>query len=176
MKDPLKEIFDADRVDWNEPEAGHMARFEDRLNNWSAPRQKKSYRFLMAAASVVILLGLLGQNWLRANGMELKEVSYEMCETQDYFSMMINEHTEALDVYKNPEDKAIIDTVLKEMDTLEEEYKGLKIELKNSSGDVRIIHAMIGNFQHRVLLLESLLSQLKRNQELKLQDHENLHA
>lgn len=178
MKDSLKDTFANHQLDWHEPAEGHMERFEDRLDEWSTglPKKRSPYRYIAAAASILLLIGLLGKNIVETGGMDLKEVSHEMSETQDYFSMIITERTEALDSYQNPEEKVIIDEVLTEMKTLDQEYKDLKIELKNSSGDVRVIHAMIGNFQHRIALLETVLSKLKRNQELKLQNHENFHA
>lgn len=178
MEDPLRNKFENSHVDWNEPPAGHLDRFENRLNSLSPSvgKNKKSYRFLLAVASVLLLFAFFSRQYLNTEGMELKELSYEMSETQDYFSMIITERTEALHAYNDPEEKAIIKGVLQELNSLEKAYKELKVELKNSAGDTRIIHAMIRNFQNRITLLETVLLNLEQKQELKLKDHEKLHV
>mgnify|MGYP000636875711 FL=1 len=133
MEDPLKNIFENKHVDWNEPQEGHLDRFEDRLNELSPMSKKgskKSYGFLLAVASVVLFIGLFTTQWGSAEGMELKELSHEMSETQDYFSMIITERTEALTAYDDPEEEAITVGVLQELKTLEKAYQELKIEQK----------------------------------------------
>ena len=177
MSDPLKNLFDEQHVDWASPEEGHLERFEKRLEAWETthPKKKRLPYPLLLVASIALLLGLFGSRWVQP-GMELQDVSMEMQETQDYFSMMIVEQTEALEVYKNEEERQIIDNVLKELQQLENEYDSLKLELEQSAGDMRVVHAMVNNFRHRTLLLEDLLKKLKENQELKLQEDEHLSA
>lgn len=53
------------------------------------------------------------------------------------------------------------------MELLEKNYENLKIDLKESGNDKRVIYAMISNFQSRIDLLENVLKTIENLKTLK---------
>ncbi|WP_111709228.1 hypothetical protein [Lutibacter citreus] len=177
MKDNLDNIFKniEGTFDIEEPTIGHFNRFEAKLNKVTTKplkRRKKIYTFMAIAASFVLFFGI----WIGANfnnsGMELAEISPEMQETQSYFVSLIEKELETIELARNNNTEVLISDALKQINKLENEYKLLTLELKESTEDRRIIFAMISNFQQRIELLQSLLQQIEYVKQLNLQNNE----
>ncbi|HKJ05963.1 MAG TPA: hypothetical protein VJ970_00705, partial [Flavobacteriaceae bacterium] len=66
-------------------------------------------------------------------------------------------------------DKLITDA-LKQITTLENNYKNLTLALAENVEDKRIIYAMISNFQQRIEILQDVLNQIE---SVKQQTHES---
>lgn len=175
MQDNLEKIFKEleNQFDVNEPNEGHFSRFEAKLNKGKKPTiLLKLWPFIAIAASVILIFGV----WLGASfskqGMELAKVSSEMGETQNYFVATIEKELESIEKERNPSTEQIINDGLQQLNKLEVQYQVLTLELKESTEDKRIIYAMIANFQQRIEVLQSLLTQIEDVKQLKIQNNE----
>ncbi len=179
--DAMKDMFERlkDDLEILEPEAGHKNRFADRLQQRTKIQDKKtswfSWKPLSIAASVVVLLGL-GLLFIEAAPQEadLASVSVEMQETQSFFTGAINQELTALKSLESPETKKMVDDAVKQLTILETEYKSLKIDLKKSGQDKRVIYAMITNFQSRIDLLKEVAGQIDELKNFKIENNENI--
>ena len=178
MKDNLDNIFKnlENTFDIEEPRIGHFNRFENKLNqpkNKPVKNNFNLYAIIAVAASVLLLFGV----WIGASfskqGMELAKVSTEMEETQSYFTTSIKNELSLIENERNSTTEKLINDALKQIKKLEQQYKLLTIELKESSEDKRIIYAMISNFQQRIEVLQNVLAQIEEVKQLKTLDNEN---
>lgn len=175
MQDNVEKIFKEleNQFDVEEPNVDHFSRFEAKLNKGRKPNiLLKLWPFIAIAASVILIFGV----WLGASfskqGMELAKVSSEMGETQNYFVATIEKELESIEKERNPDTEQLINDGLQQLNKLEKEYQALTLELKESAGDKRIIYAMIANFQQRIEVLQSLLTQIEDVKQLKIQNNE----
>ena len=131
------------------------------------------YAIIAVAASVLLLFGVWIGTSFSKQGMELAKVSTEMEETQSYFTTSIKKELSLIENERNSTTEQLINDALKQIKKLEQQYKLLTIELKESSEDKRIIYAMISNFQQRIEVLQNVLAQIEEVKQLKTQDNEN---
>lgn len=180
-KDNLDKIFKNLENDFNveAPNPGHQARFLDKLNNQNNKstmviKLKTSiWKPLMGiAASIVLLISVfIGLN--QTEGVvDLASVSPEMAQTQDFFTSSINEELKKLKEESSPEVQVLIQDALKRINLLEKNYESLKIDLKDSGEDNRVIYAMISNFQNRIDILQNALEQIEIVKQLKISSNE----
>lgn len=175
MQDNVEKIFKEleNKFDIEVPNKGHFSRFEAKLNKDKKPNIFiKLWPFIAIAASVVLIFGI----WLGASfstkGMELAKVSSEMQETQNFFVSTIEKELTMIEKERNPDTEQLINDGLQQLNKLEKEYQELTLELKESATDKRIIYAMIANFQQRIEVLQSLLTQIEDIKQLKTQNNE----
>ena len=154
------------------PETGHEQRFLDRLKSDNHIVSKKPkhtiYRpFIAIAASLILFFGvfILIQNKPQENG--LASVSPELSQTQDFFTSAIRSELNKIKDKRSPENEMLVLDALKQMELLEKNYERLKIDLKDSGNDKRVIYAMISNFQSRIDLLENVLKTIEELKQLK---------
>jgi hypothetical protein len=175
MQNNIEKIFKEleNQFDVKEPNVGHFSRFEAKLNKGKKPNiLLKLWPILAIAASVVLIFGVwLGASFSKS-GMELSNVSSEMGETQNYFVATIEKELETIEKERNPNTEQIINDGLQQLNKLEIQYQALTLELKESTEDKRIIYAMIANFQQRIEVLQSLLTQIENVKQLKIQNNE----
>lgn len=163
-KNNFNNLFD-NNFDIAEPTIGHFERFEKRVSKQEATYKPKNWKWLIMAASVVLIFGFwFGQNQSNQT-LQLADVSPEMAETQNYFSTVIRTEIEKINTQKSPENSKLIDDAFLRLENLEEQYAHLSSELKESDSDKRVVFAMITNFQQRIEILQNLLTQLE---EIKL--------
>lgn len=160
MEDKLHRLFAENDFDIHEPHSGHLDRFERKLQH---PKQKKvSWRWMSIAASIILLLGF----WLGSmNGnheVDLKDLSPRMAETQAYFVNTINQEMKELEKNRSLETEAVIEQALEELEELEENYQNFVKDLSKNNNETRIIQAMIGNYQQRLEILETVLQQIDK--------------
>ncbi len=151
------------RYDVNEPAEGHFDRFNERLELMSEgkePRRERNLKWYLMAASLALVVSLWYNFKPDAKGYELADVSPEMKDTQNYFTYVINKEIKQINLQEDTDNKKIIDNALMQVQSLEEEYTKLTIELKNSGFDKYIINAMIFNYQQRIEILQDLLNQI----------------
>ena len=177
MKDKLENRFNElqGQFDIAEPEMGHFDRFKARLEE---PTEKKVYslRKMIATLSIAASLLLFGGVWIgyliSDKGVELASVSSEMKETQNYFLTTIQKELQTIELERNDDTKQLIDDAILQLERLEDQYINLTIALKENSDDQRIIHAMINNFQDRIVILQDVLSQIEDIKNTKAQNNE----
>jgi len=159
-------------IDFNEPNMGHLDRFQAKLKNqeklYTKP-VKKQWHWLAIAASFLLFFGYWLGNNNKSNSFELADVSPKMEETQNFYLATIYKEVEQVKAKQTPENKVIIDDAFQQLQILEKEYKMLTLELSESSKDKRIIYAMITNFQNRLEVLQNLVDRLEDFQEYEKQ-------
>lgn len=173
--DKLEELFRdlENEFDLEAPESGHQQRFLDKLNSINTNTVEKvskgkSYTVILSiAASIMVFLGLFIflQNKMEVN--DLASVSPELSQTQDFFTTAISSELNKIKAQRNPENEILISDALKQMELLEKNYERLKLDLKDSGKDKRVIYAMISNFQSRIDILENVLKSIENLKEFK---------
>lgn len=174
MKDNLEKYFKNNKseFDFSEPNIGHFERFEARLKNEIKPTKKSvktQWHWLAIAASFLLFFGYWMGNKDMSKGLELADVSQKMEETQNFYAASIHKEIEIIQNQRTVKNQVIIDDALDQLKILEKNYINLKVELKESNEDKRVIFAMISNYQKRLEVLQNLLDQLedfKNYQEL----------
>lgn len=166
-RDNIDKLFEdlQTNFDLEMPEPNHELRFLEKLTskkNVIENRPKRSFHkpFLALAASIVLCFGLfiLLQNKPELNG--LAGVSPELSQTQDFFTAAIRSELNKINAQRSPENETVVSDALKQMALLEKNYSRLKIDLRDSGNDKRVIYAMISNFQSRIDLLEHVLKSI----------------
>ncbi|SNR50683.1 hypothetical protein SAMN06265371_104101 [Lutibacter agarilyticus] len=161
--------------DIEEPTIGHFNRFEAKLNTPKSNSKSNLLKFIATfsiAASIILFVGIWIGSEYSSKGMELAGISTEMQETQSYFVNTIHKELQTIEKERNNTNKKVINDGLKQLEKLETQYQVLTLELKESTGDKRIIYAMISNFQQRIDLLQSILFQIETIKQLKTEDNE----
>ena len=174
-KDNIEQLFKTlnSEFDVNSPNEGHQERFIAKLNadkiTLSSEKSSRNYwkPFLAIAASLVICLTVFGGLNVQPKATGLASVSAEMSETQDFFTVTINEELKKLNTERSPLTENIIYDALRQLSALETNYDLLKNDLKENNDDKRVIYAMISNFQNRIELLTEVLDQIEDLKQLK---------
>jgi hypothetical protein len=179
---------------------GHQSRFEDRLaqalpvqEDTNKESQKGIFFFMKIAAVLILVAGtvwfVVNNAFAKADSDENKIVSTEVHElpeekrslqlsdlspdfkkVEDYYLASINLEITRLEI--NDENKELIDSFLKQLAELDEEYQRLNEEITESGISEEMVNAMIENLKLRVELLSKLkrkLSELKASQEDAIQ-------
>jgi len=60
--------------------------------------------------------------------------------------------------------------LLEEVELLNEEFEQLKIEMGQSADPMKVVEAMISNYQLRIEILQSILEEIEREREKTLQN------
>ena len=176
-KDNLEILFKSleNEFDHENPQLGHQQRFLEKLNSDKETealnlQNKRSFwkPMLGIAASLVLFMFVFTTVQSGTTSYDLANVSPEMAETQDFFAATLEVELEKLRNEMSPEYQDIVVDALFQIELLGQEYEQLKLELKESGDDKRIINAMISNFQNRIELLQNVLEQIdnvKQNSE-----------
>jgi hypothetical protein len=169
--DKINQLFEKIQHDFDleVPSHGHENRFLEKLKaqqqtqNLVATKTSKSLwkPFLGIAASIVLLLTLTFNINTDPEVQDLANVSPEMANTQNFFTSVIAEELEKIDIERTPETEAIIKDAMVQMQTLETQYSQLKLDLTESGNDKRVIHAMIDNFWNRINILKTVLENIE---------------
>lgn len=163
-----KSVFNDQKAD----RAKMWAHIEAELNSnqpkviplWKSP-------MLRIAASIVLVIGILGLIGVSAYSDVTAETNYVSQELQD-----IDMHYQGLVSYQvqlvksnqqlSESDK---EEFLSFMVELDKEYQQLKIEMQNNLDNELVLEAIIGNYKKQIELIENLLQQLN---ESKIKDED----
>lgn len=169
MMDNLDKLFEKARIETDQirPVAGHEDRFLSKLNALSVrPKRKKMWWY--AAASVLLIFGLVSFFKPMDTKADLADVSPEMQSTEQFFRQTINTELDRLkEMSTDSSTQKLIEDALQQIEILETEYEKLREELKQSGYDKRVIYAMITNFQQRIDLLQEVLNEIENINKLK---------
>ena len=167
-----------------EPSKGHFERFERKLEaRFRSKAIKRSIVPYLLRAAVVTLLVTLSSLWTwdhfirpGSSRMTLGQVSPQYKEVENYYMHQVNMmegEIVTLDPSHNPEQKEILISELKSMDSV---YVSLQKELKANPNDERIINAMIEHYQTKLEVMTYIVSQLKtiRNDNLNKNEDEKV--
>jgi hypothetical protein len=171
MENKLHNFFSENDFDFQEPHAGHLERFERKLQNKNQ-HTRTSWKWLSVAASIVLVIGFwLGSNHERGR-TDLADISPKMEEVQNYFVSTINQELKTLESNRNLETESVIEEALEELEELEDNYRSFVIELSRNGNEKKIIQAMIGNYQQRLEILENVLKQIEILKNPQILDNE----
>ncbi|WP_223274136.1 hypothetical protein [Subsaximicrobium wynnwilliamsii] len=169
-KDNIKDLFKRleGGFDVESPNEGHQQRFLDKLNEVSKVQvlpSSSTFNFwkplLAIAASLLIGLAIFTTLDKEPAIDGLASVSPELSETQDFFNAAISQELNNLNSKRTPETEALINDALKQISLLETDYNKLKMDLKESGNDKRVVYAMISNFQNRIELLQNVMAHIE---------------
>ncbi|MGB0981533.1 MAG: hypothetical protein ACPGUH_05475 [Winogradskyella sp.] len=176
QNDAINDLFEDLKGEFNTetPNQNHELRFIEKLNatNLATHTSKKSFGFnwrpfLAIAASIIICIGVYTTLQHQPKVLDLANVSPKLSETQDFFTVTLQNELKKLNNERSPLTDTIINDALKQIKILETNYKKLKIDLTESGKDQRVIYAMISNFQSRIEILTSVLEQIESVKQLK---------
>ncbi|MGY0408431.1 MAG: hypothetical protein ACWIPJ_08775 [Polaribacter sp.] len=171
MEDKFHQFFSENNFDLQEPPTGHLKRFERTLNH---PKKikKKSWKWLSAAASVILIFGFwLGNNHQKSQ-VDLADISPKMKEVQHYFVSAIHQEVKTLEKNRSLQTETIVENALHALNNLEDNYKVFVQELTKNGKHRRIISAMIKNYQMRLDILERTLEQIEKIKNSKIPKNE----
>ncbi|WP_282179833.1 hypothetical protein [Maribacter stanieri] len=163
-----KSVFDDQKAD----RAKMWAHIEAELNS-NQPKVIPLWKFpmLRIAASIVLVIGILGLIGVSAYSGVTAETNYVSQELKD-----IDMHYQGLVSYQvqlvksnqqlSESDKEEFLSFMVELDI---EYQQLKIEMQNNLDNELVLEAIIGNYKKRIELIENLLQQLN---ESKIKDED----
>ena len=174
MKDQFNTFFKNTDFDLEEPNFGHLERFQQRLNNQDIKKKKIiSFKWMSIAASIILMVGF----WLGSNHTEqqllLADVSPQMQEAESFFVSTIKQELKEIEKVRNPKTERVIEDALNQLEVLEDKYKDLINALNKSNDDRRVVYAMISNYQSRIEVLQGVLALINQiNNPKENQDEE----
>jgi hypothetical protein len=165
--------------DVSSPPKGHRERFQERLGSSagaSGPRKQGSWwRNLSIAASIALLLSASVFLFQKEPSMEARvaRISPEVSETSQYFAGLVTRQVRELQKMGSPETQPMIADALKQLETLEKDYRKLEEDLVAGGNSKFILSAMIQNFQTRIDLLQEVMERVEEIKQFKNESHEN---
>ncbi|MFY7670732.1 hypothetical protein ACOSP6_06550 [Tenacibaculum sp. MEBiC06402] len=159
----------------------HEEKFLKRLQE-EFPKPKKSFKWLYAVASIIVLLGFGVQFYPVVNPTDPKpvtttdteqvvnlgDISPEMQKIENYYLTAINYEIASLEV--TPENKALLDEYFERISKLDADYKRLNQKLQKEGVNNETIDALITNLQLRLQLLIQLKDQVNDLQSKQSKD------
>lgn len=167
-----------DKVDLEEPNAGHAQRFLEKLEANKVVSINKNintwWKQLSIAASVAFLVAF-GGIYLFTSSLEdrVAKISPEVSQTELYFTSLINDQIKKFEDEDAPETKKIIEDTMVQLTRLEMDYKILEQDLLNGGNSKFILSAMITNFQTRIDLLQDVMDKIETIKTLRNYTDEN---
>jgi hypothetical protein len=175
MARDIRDLFKQAQVIHEDMPNNHEARFLEKLETALPEAQPTSkVNWLNIAASVVVLIGLsfgaykfitpdtvvdVADNTIPLNVGALGKVSPDLKKVEDYYLASI--HLELSKMKPTAETKVVFDGYLEQLNTLDQEYKTLSLELTENGITELTITALIDNLRFRLNLLYRLKNQLK---------------
>lgn len=205
MAQDIRKMLQEDRTLPSKPPKGHQNRFEARLEE-AFPQEKqeqsanRNFFFLKIAAVLIVVLGIgfffLNQND-QFNGYQvsdapievetsteeeipvtkeyqLSDVSPEFKKIENFYLASLNMELAKLEV--NDRNKALVDSFMKQLSGLDQEYKKLNVEISETGLTESSVEALISNLQLRLELLYKLKNKIKDINESKNKENGNYQA
>jgi ABC-type phosphate/phosphonate transport system permease subunit len=156
--------------DFEEPNYGHEKRFLVKLRK-RQPKKKFNWISFSIAASLLLFFGLFYFTYTNPKTTEVV-FSPQVQQTHDYFSSVINSELAVLKEKETPQSKVLINDAMSQMNSLEQDYDNLKLEIERNGENKQIIYAMITNMQTRISFIKSVLDQVENINKLKIETNE----
>ena len=193
MQDKLKQRFENEDFNLDtSPPVGHRNRFEQRLKENDALKPKgiqfhlsyKIMRRIAVAAVIVIAVSFVwvmnsskikspGNAGTELNeGMNLAAISDKYQNVESFYIREVNSKLKMIENSDSDLEKTIFREAIAKLDKLESNYKLLERDLATNPDNLRVINAMIQNYQLRIKVLETLYKKLEINKTLKINEDE----
>ncbi|WP_324721896.1 hypothetical protein [Salinimicrobium sp. HB62] len=205
MAQDIRKMLQEDRSLPSKPPKGHQKRFEARLEKAFPQEEQESssnrnFFFLKIAAVLVVVLGA-GFFFLNREAeftgpqvtdapvedelnsseeipvtkeYQLSDESPEFKKIEDFYLASLNIELAKLEV--NDTNKALVDSFMKQLAGLDEEYKKLNAEINETGLSESSVEALISNLQLRLELLYKLKNKIKDINQSKIKENENYQA
>ncbi|WP_424494787.1 hypothetical protein [Salinimicrobium sp. GXAS 041] len=204
MSQDLREMFrNEEELTSDRLQKGHQKRFEAKLDK-ALPKENpgRKYLFLKIAAVLVVAVGVgfiffspqaLNpgiENQVVENPVEgsieenseepvsekflVSDVSPEYKKIENYYLANLNFELSKLEV--TDENKALLDSFMKQLAELEKEYQRLNNEFSEIGANEQTIEALIGNLQLRLELMYKLKNKINEIKKSKNEQYENYEA
>ena len=205
MAQDIRKMLQEDRSMPSKPPKGHQERFEARLEKAFPLEEQESssnrnFFFLKIAAVLIVVLGVgfffLNQETeftgpqvsdapveVEAEAAEeipvtkeyqLSDESPEFKKIENFYLASLNIELAKLEV--NDTNKALVDSFMKQLAGLDEEYKRLNAEINETGLSESSVEALISNLQLRLELLYKLKNKIKDINQSKIKENENYQA
>jgi hypothetical protein len=187
MKDKLKQRFENNEPDLEStPPDGHRNRFEQRIEEEDNLNPKGvqfhiSYKLLRRVAVAAVLIIAVTFTWIikdskvespMNDGMTLAAISDKYHNVETFYKKEVNNRLNLIENSGSDTEKSIYREAISKLTKLENSYKILEKDLASNSDNLRVINAMIQNYQLRIKVLETLYKKLEINQTLKIDEDE----
>ena len=181
-KDPIVDLFERlqSDFDYELPEEGHQERFLSKLHQSKGvvgiTKKKYSWWKPLSIAASIALLGVLSLQLFNTQPdikEQVVEISPEVSQTEFYFASLVEEQIQQLKNEKSPENEQLVEDTLRQLQSLENDYKMLEEALVAGGDSKLILNAMITNFQTRIDLLKEVLTTIETIKNLKITDDAN---
>ncbi|MEZ4810238.1 MAG: hypothetical protein R2819_07745 [Allomuricauda sp.] len=160
-----RQAFDVHKVDKDRLWQGIVSQLEEKTEPKVIPLWKSTR--LRVAASIVLLLGLSFTAFFTLNSTGPNMDAYaneELLEIDMHYQHLVYQQVEL--VKNHPK---LSDSDKKEflsfMDELDEEYKQLKLEMRNNLDNELVLEAIVENYKKRIELIENLLKQINASKK-----------
>ena len=200
MAQDIRKMLQEDRTLPSKPPKGHQKRFEERLEK-AFPQEKqennsnRNFFFLKIAAVLIVAMGVGFIYFNQSNEFsgsqvtdapvevepenteevpvtkeyQLSDESPEFRKIENFYLASLNMELAKLEV--NEDNKALVDSFMKQLAGLDEEYKRLNAEISETGLTESSVEALISNLQLRLELLYKLKNKIKDiNQSKNLQN------
>jgi hypothetical protein len=194
MKDKLKQRFEnlsESSLEVTPPE-GHRNRFEQRLKAQNPVKPKGiqfhiTYKIIRRIAVAAIVVIAVTFAWMMngskvttptSNGTEINEgmnlaaISDKYRDVEFFYIREVNSKLKRIENSGNDNENLIYREAIVKLDKLESNYLLLEKNLATNPDNLRVINAMIQNYQLRIKVLETLYKKLEINQILKINENE----
>lgn len=196
MSDKLKIFVTENEAEFDAlPTAGHFDRFKQKQAQQVVEQESKLRsdsrlkivpNLIKIAAILVLLFGvgwlffnlgkIQGSQGFASNSSNLiPDYSVELTDAEQFFTQQVNLKKKEVLAYSNTNNAATKQIML-ELEKLDFQYLDLKEELAINNDNQQILNAMIENYRMRLSVLERLLKQLKKSNNIKQKHHENIQA
>ena len=181
-QDPIVDLFERlqSDFDYEQPAEGHQERFLSKLQQSKGVvgihKKKTTWWKPLSIAASIAVLGVLSLQLFNTQPNikeQVVEISPEVSQTEFYFASLVEEQIQQLKNEKSPENEQLVEDTLKQLQSLENDYKMLEEALVAGGDSKLILNAMITNFQTRIDLLKEVLTTIENIKNLKITDDAN---
>jgi len=168
--------------DSQEPSAGHMERFEQKLRKQPSRSLFSRIPYALKAAVVLLLVALSSIliyeqariYYANQRVLSLKDISNEFGEAEYYYTSLINNKYQEINRLNidDPKQKEMLMIELEEMDKL---FHSLQKDFQSNPNDQRVINAMISHYQLKLEVMSQIIRQLEEVNQVnnKYKNHES---
>lgn len=176
MSDLEKHIIEnRDQFDTEEPDIGHLERFNAKLKQENKPVRRIRFRHVIQVAASIAIIIASGVVIVKSNKgsskMAAVEVPEQYQETQNYYAQQVNLRYEEIKAFEFTE-KEEKEMLLKELQEMDEYYQELLVDLNANPGDERVISALIKHYKMKMLVMDQIIEQLKQFKQQKSVENE----
>lgn len=153
MKDSFKDFVDSQREDFEIYDVD-KDRLWDKIDQNIHPHHNISWWKIAAAVSLIFVIS--GAVFITLRAPELPQ---EVIEAENYYSSTMADQMRFI----KSQNIEIDPIILKDLDTLDQQYESLKNDLKDDIDNEEVVSAMIATYRVKLEILEQILNEIQGN-------------